>query len=259
MKRLTATRLADYARCGFLYRAKHVAGIPMRYLQRSRAFGILVHRLTQLDDEYATGAGRRAATEAILRRFESDEARERARRLLDGHRALRSGRPVVMNEPRGLSARLRDRLVDVRPDRVERDVAGLVVVDLKSTPIDEEDVAHERVKIATATLMLWQRDHGRVVGWEICELPAGRRHVLSPVLDPEACSRELSHLLDGILSGSFEPRPGAFCGRCPARRFCPAVAAKPAPLPRVPGAIPRASAPPGPSLFPMPTARPEQP
>lgn len=227
MIRLTATKLADYARCGFLYKALHVHRVPTGFVGRWR--GRIVHAVTHVHDSYATRSGAAAAVTHLLDRIESEEERRRAEELVAAHERLRSGRPQILIE-KTLTASIDRTEVRVRPDRVERDDVGeLVVEDMKTG--GHVDDGHERIKMLCATVALQQRYGARVSGWNVVDLAAGERRAIRPVLGVSAAVGELAGLIRAIRDEAFDPVSNPFCPRCPARAYCPAARTHPRALP----------------------------
>lgn len=228
MMRFTATKLADYHRCGFLFRALHVHRIPTGFVAARRR-GITVHAISHVADSYATRAGKQAASESLLRLMSSVKERERARELLLAYEELRSAEPQLLIE-KTIDARVAGQIVRVRPDRVERfDVDGLAVIDIKTGIWIDED--HERTKMRAASVALDQRFDRRVEAWFILDLANRRRVDIGPAEPPRECGLMLARLVRGIEAQRLAPRPGTYCRRCPARAYCPEATPRPRSLP----------------------------
>ncbi len=226
--RVTATQLVTYWTSPFLWHASSLPGATLSPPGARRRFGTLLHAAIA---EYERGRGALGrALEFLEGRRAALSTREYAEAravLLWRHEAARgrAGRPLLVEGE--LRAFLGDHRLTVRVDRLDRDGDDLLLAEVKGgRSIDLRVVRVQLAILAFAVLDVFGRAPRR---WSV-ELLRARGVVEVPAeTDPGALRRLPAQLLEGMLGGDREPRPydPGFCGRCPARAYCPRGSAAP--------------------------------
>jgi len=227
--KLTASILVAQSVCGFLRHVQYGLRQPLPFAASRRRFGSVLHVAIALYEK----SGRRLDTAlAALSTFvlpapDLDEAR----RILAWRHGLerdRSRRPFLIEG--ALHTTVDDHRLDVRMDRLDRREGEFVLTELKTGRQLEPSSIRAQLGVLSYVI-------GRTLGktpseWEV-ELLGARRILRLPAeRSPAELERVVAGLARAVARDDREPEPSdaAFCGRCPARRYCPRASSRPLPL-----------------------------
>jgi DNA helicase-2/ATP-dependent DNA helicase PcrA len=240
---LSFSQVDEYLTCPERYRLRYVVGLstPAHHAlaygsalhQAIAAFHVSQGRGEPLDEaSLLTELDRHWLPDGYLSR-EHEEARYAAGRdalVRFRERELASGIvPVAIERP--FRFRLGQDQIVGRVDRLDREPAGVVITDYKSSDVRDQKRADARAR-DSLQLQVYALAHQAETG----ELPARvQLHfidsgVVGSAQPDEAridrARNKLTAAADGIRAGEFAPRPSALgCGYCPFRDVCPQSAA----------------------------------
>ena len=233
--KLTASILVAQSVCGFLRHVQYGLGRPLPLGAARRRFGSVLHVAIALYEK----SGRRLETALgalatfVLPPADLDEAR----RILAWRHGLErdpSRRPFLIEGP--LRAAVDGHRLDVRLDRLDRREGEFVLTEIKAGRQVDPGPLDAQMRILSYAV---HRALGRAPSeWEVELLGARRVLRLDAERRPAELERFAARLAGAVARDEREPEPAdpAFCRRCPARRHCPRVSARPEPLPAAPAA-----------------------
>jgi DNA helicase-2/ATP-dependent DNA helicase PcrA len=240
-------QIDDYLTCPLKYRYAHVAQVPLGS-NPVAMYGIAIHHAIRVYHQHRM-KGLPITTADVLAALEGAWSSEgflsrehEERRLEEGRETLRrfvareeARREVPLAIERDFRFRLGEDLLVGRWDRIDEGPRGIVLVDYKTSPIEDPDQADARAlrSLKDEQLGLYALAYREMFG----VMPAsvelhyvgsgltGRADVEPGHL--ERARRRALEAATGIRSGRFPPRPDLRnCGYCPYSRFCVHSAAR---------------------------------
>jgi DNA helicase-2/ATP-dependent DNA helicase PcrA len=244
--RLSHNQVETYKECPLRYRYAHVLHVPTGGDPASM-FGIAVHHALRIyqqhrikglpisADAVVTALEGAWSSEGFLSREHEDWRLEEGRRLLREFVAREErGKPPLAVE-REFRFRLGPTTVTGRWDRIDERPEGIVLVDYKTSEVEDAEEAEKRAKddVRGGQLGLYALAYREMHG----VVPAAvEMHFVVPGLVgraevmPDHLQRAEDRVLDaasGIRARAFPSKPSAQrCGNCPYARVCPDSAAR---------------------------------
>ncbi len=234
-------QIDDYLTCPLKYRYAHVAQVPLGS-NPVVMYGIAVHHAIRVYHQHRM-KGLPIAVEDVIAAFEGAWSSEgfysrehEERRLEEGRETLRrfvareeASRRVPLAIEKEFRFKLGNDLVVGRWDRIDERDGGIVLVDYKTSEIDDPEKALERAKsdLKEGQLGLYALAYHEMFGVmpARAELQfvgpgvAGSVEVEQDHL--ERARRRAAEAAAGIRSAEFPPKPDQRnCGYCPYARFC---------------------------------------
>ena len=244
---LSNAQIDDYLECPLKYRYSHVMRMPLQ-TDPAFMFGNAIHQAIR---DYLKDRMRGDPTTPgqLIRAFEASwssagflSREHEERRLEEGRQILRRFHAAEESSPLRPVAverefRFRVGIDEVRGrwDRIDDRAAGIVLVDYKTSEVDDDAIADERARkslnedqlglyalayrettaVTPRRVELHFVSRGRVGGAEVEE-----RHL-------ERARQRVRRAARGIRAAAFPPQPDQRkCGYCPYSRFCPHSAAR---------------------------------
>lgn len=229
----TATQLVTYWTCPFLWHVSYERKEPLSRWAGRRRFGTLVHAAIAEYERRERSLERAWLFLDQIAAGLSRGDREEARAILAWrHESFRAdaARPVLIEG--GLRAILEGHRLEVRMDRLDARAGDYHLAEYKAgRSADLRLVRTQMAILAAAVLDVFGR---APAGWHVELLGARKLVELPPETDPGRLRRLPLGLIQGILDGNRDPEPfdPGFCGRCPARDFCPRATPHPRPFSR---------------------------
>jgi len=244
---LSNAQVEDWLTCPFQYRFAHVAHVPLPGAP-ALMYGNAIHHAIKIWHQHRI-KGLPIVVEDVLGAFDSAWSSEgflsrahEERMQAQGHEALRRFVAQDATTPRPPLAvetefrfRIDDDVVIGRWDRIDERDEGIVLVDYKSSEVEEPDKAEKRAKdsLRDGQLGLYALAYteSRQVTPARVELHfVGTGVTGSAAVEPEHLDRARERVREaaaGIRAAQFPPRPDArTCGHCAYRLFCPHSAAR---------------------------------
>jgi DNA helicase-2/ATP-dependent DNA helicase PcrA len=244
---LSHSQIDDYLTCPLKYRYANVANVPLATDPRAM-YGIAVHHALRIYQQHRL-KGLPVGPDDVVAAFEGAWSSEgfysrehEERRLEEGRAALRrfvaraAREPVPLAVERTFKFRIGPTTVQGRWDRVDERAEGIVLVDYKTTDLEEEAEADQRAQEDLRKgrqLALYALAYREMYG----TTPAAvELHFVGPgtVGRAEVRTEHLESAADrvfeagrGIRAAAFPPKPSPRdCAFCPYSRFCPNSAAR---------------------------------
>jgi DNA helicase-2/ATP-dependent DNA helicase PcrA len=240
--RLSSARIDDYLTCPLKYRYAHEVQIPLASDPRFM-YGQAIHHAILVYYQHQL-RGLPIRPEDVVRVFEQSWSSEgfisrehEERRLEQGRETLRrfvqreeASRVRPLQAEQTFEFRQGLNLVSGRWDRIDQRARGIVIVDFKTTDVEEDDNATQR---ATESLRggqlglyaLAYRETRGVAPTEVELQFVGTGAVgRAPVADEHlaAAAERIAAAAAGIRGADFKPRPEfRSCRECPYNIFCP--------------------------------------
>jgi len=224
----TATELATYWTCPFLYDVACRRKEPLPFGAAGRRFGNVLHAAIA---EYERGGGSLDRAFRILQErgagLSGGDALEARAILRWRHERApdREGRPWLIEG--SLRASLGEHRLHVRVDRLDRLDGGMLLAEYKGGRTVDLDLV--QVQFSLLAVVALEALGSAPTHWEL-EMLRTRTAVRLPAeTDPRRLRSFATGLIDAVAAGDREPRPfdPDFCRRCPARAFCPRATPRP--------------------------------
>jgi len=239
--RVSYGQVDDYLTCPLKYRYAHVAQVPLGS-NPVAMYGIAIHHAIKVYHQHRM-KGLPITADDVIAAFEGAWSSEgfysrehEERRLEEGRGTLRrfvqreeARRQVPLAIERDFRFKLGQDLVAGRWDRIDDRPEGIVLVDYKTSEVEDPEKAAERAKsdLKDGQLGLYALAYREMFG----VLPAraelhfvGTGTVGSGEVKPEHLQRaqeRVAKAAAGIRSAQFPPKPDQRnCGYCPYSRFC---------------------------------------
>jgi DNA helicase-2/ATP-dependent DNA helicase PcrA len=244
---LSHSAIDDYRTCPLKYFYAHVAHVPLAG-DPTFMYGEAIHHAIKVWHQHRlkglpiVADDVVAAFEAVWRPEGFLTPEHEARLFEQGRAALRrfvaddlASRRTPVAVEREFTFRIGNDLVSGRWDRIDERSEGLVLVDYKSSEVDDPEKADERAKesLRNGQLGLYALAHAEMYGHPPARVElyyVGPGVAGSADVEPEHLERARARIAEaaaGIRSAQFPPKPDQRnCGYCSYRQFCPHSAAR---------------------------------
>jgi DNA helicase-2/ATP-dependent DNA helicase PcrA len=243
---LSHSQIDDYLTCPLKYRFANVANVPLATDPRAM-YGIAIHHALRVYQQHGL-KGLPIHADDVVAAFEGAWSSEgfysrehEERRLEEGREALRrfvaraEREPVPLAVERSFKFRIGPTTVQGRWDRVDEREEGIVLVDYKTSELEDPAEADKRAQddVRKGQLGLYALAYRETYGVTpaAAELhfvgpgTAGRAEVKAEHL--ENAADRIFEAGRGIRAAAFPPKPDPrVCVFCPYSRFCPHSAAR---------------------------------
>jgi DNA helicase-2/ATP-dependent DNA helicase PcrA len=234
-------QIDDYLTCPLKYRYAHVAQVPLGS-NPVAMYGIAIHHAIRVYHQHRM-KGLPITVDDVIAAFEGAWSSEgfysrehEERRLEQGRQALRrftareeARQEVPLAIEKDFRFKLENDLVVGRWDRIDERPDGIVLVDYKTSEVEDPDKADERAarSLADEQLGLYALAYREMYGVSPAGVElhyvgsglTGRAQVGAKHL--ERARARAAEAAAGIRSGVFPPKPDPRnCGYCPYSRFC---------------------------------------
>jgi DNA helicase-2/ATP-dependent DNA helicase PcrA len=243
---LSHSQIDDYLTCPLKYRFANIANVPLATDPRAM-YGIAVHHALRVYQQHRL-KGLPIHADDVVAAFEGAWSSEgfysrehEERRLEEGRDALRrfvaraEREPVPLAVERSFKFRIGPTTVQGRWDRVDERDEGIVLVDYKTSEMEDPAEADKRAQddVKKGQLGLYALAYREMYG---VTPAAAELHFVGPGTTgrAEVKAEHLENAADrifeagrGIRAAAFPPKPDArVCVFCPYSRFCPHSAAR---------------------------------
>ena len=236
---LSSRRLEDYDTCPLKYRFLHLLSVrPILTRDHRVNFGHAVHQAVAFALDRRR-RGEQVEYDEVARVFRANwrsegyRSEEHARRRFDqGLAAVRdflekeNGMSPPTDVERDFRVKWRGVVLVGRMDRVDEGPDGTVIIDYKTSELDEDAKADEKAR-ESLQLRVYALAHRELTGRipervELRYVLTGARGVASPTEAMLERTREkIEGIAEGIRAGSYDARPGEHnCSICACRPIC---------------------------------------